>query len=371
MKKCINIHKAAIVVILILSLIISLIPMTAAAASKSSKVKTYIFFGSDSRKKDDSWKSPAGGRITADSTGTQGTPRSDVIMLIKVDSKKKTIGVTSIYRDTLLDVSGKGKDFQKANKAYADLGPAKASKVIAKNLGIKIDGYVATNFKGVANVIDALGGVSVTVENEAVNKANRKPGRNNVPDVMNEYIDEMNRVYKTKTPHVTKAGQQNLSGLQAVAYARVRYTDGSDMKRSVRQRKVLRAMSAKYRSLDSEKKAAVLLTVLSNIDTNIGADQFSTLFKRNANYKMAKLKKMKGFPYYKGTYILKTKKEKGGLSEVLVPCDLKTNVVKLHKSFYGEKKYKAGKTVKKYSKKIVKKTKLTYKKRARSLDNKY
>ena len=363
--------KTAIAIILTLTMIVSLMPMTATAASKSSKVKTYIFFGSDSRKNDDSWKSPAGGRIVADSSGTQGTPRSDVIMLIKVDSKKKTIGVTSIYRDTLLDVSGKGKDFQKANKAYADLGPAKASKVIAKNLGIKIDGYVATNFKGVANVIDALGGVSIPVENVSVVKANRKPGRNNVVDVMNEYINEMNRVYKTKTPHVTKAGQQNLTGLQAVAYARVRYTAGSDMKRSVRQRKVLRAMSAKYRSLDSGKKAAVLLTVLSNIDTNIGVDQFSTLFKINADYKIASLKKMKGFPFYKNAYIMKTKKEKGGKSEVIVPCDLKTNVVKLHKSFYGEKKYKAGKTVKKYSKKIVKKTKFTYQKREKALDNKY
>lgn len=329
-----------------------------------------MLFGSDSRKNDDSWKSPAGGRITADRTGTDGTPRSDVIMLIKVDNKSKAINVTPIYRDTLLDVSGKGKDFQKVNKAYADLGPKKAVKALEKNLNIKIDGYVATNFKGVANVIDSLGGVTVNIENENTFDVIKKDkGLNNVIDAANVYIREMNRIYHTDTPYLKNAGKQVLTGLQAVAYGRVRYTEGSDMKRSVRQRRVLSAMSAKFKKQSKIKKAEIMLVVMNNIDTDINPGKFSSLFLKNADYKLASLKKMKGFPYYKAPHIMTKTSAKG--SAVVVPCDLQKNVNKLHKSFYGQKKYKPSKTVKKYSKKIVKITKLNYKSRDKALDNKY
>ena len=289
-------------------------------------------------------------------------------MLLKVDDKKKTIDVISIYRDTMMDVSGKGKDFQKINKAYSDLGPKKAVKAIEKNLNIKIDGYVASNFKGVAEVVDALGGITVNIEKDLVEKQYRNKQTKYVSDVMNNCIDEMNRVYGTKVTHVKGTGKKKLKGLQAVAYARVRYTAGTDMMRSVRQRKVLSAMSSKYRKADSKKKAKVLLAVVNNIDTNIKITEFKKLFKKTAKYKIGK---KKGFPYYKKYYLLKTKKEIEGVSAVWSPCDLKTNVIKLHKSFYGEKQYKPSKTVKSYSKKMVKKTKGTYQKRNKSIDNKY
>ena len=355
-------------VLLILSLVIAMMPPIADAASKTSSVKTYVFFGSDSRKADNSWESPNGGKITKDKSGTQGTPRSDVIMLLKVDNKKKTVEVMSIYRDTLLDVSGKGTDFQKANKAYSDLGPKKAVKALEKNLNIKIDGYIATNFKGVAEVIDKLGGVTINIEKDKLDKKYRTSTMKNVPEVMNRYIDETNRIYGDKVAHIKKTGKQKLNGSQAVAYARVRYTNGWDMRRSVRQRTVLSAMTKKYKKASAKKKAAVLKTVLENVDTNIKISESKKVFKKAGKYKFGS---MKGFPYYKAFYSMKTKKEIGGISSVTVPADLTTNVIKLHKSFYGQKKYKVSKTVKSYSKKMVKKTKKTYKKRSKKYDNKY
>ena len=138
----------------------------APAEPKKSSYETYVFFGSDSRANDESWKSHDGGKITADTSGTQGTPRSDVIMLINVDRNKKRIDLVSIYRDTALNESADGLNFQKANKAYADFGPKEACKVLERNLDIKIKGYAASNFKGVADVIDDLGGVTVEGLNE-------------------------------------------------------------------------------------------------------------------------------------------------------------------------------------------------------------
>ena len=363
--------KKVLAVLLVVMMTVTMFPLSSfAAAKKDTSVKTYVFFGSDSRANNDAWRSPGGGKIKADKSGTQGTPRSDVIMLLKVDNKNKRVDVISIYRDTLLDVSGKGTTFEKANMAYANLGPKKAVKALEKNLNIKIDGYVATNFKGVAEVIDALGGVTITVENDKVTKEHKRKGRNTVKDVMNEYISEMDKVYGLKTPKIKKAGKQKLTGIQAVAYARVRYTDGADLRRSVRQRTVLSAMSSKYRNKKTSKvvKTKVLLAVMNNVDTNIKPATLKKLFSKAAGYK---IRKKNGFPYYKRFYNMKSKREIGGVSAVYVPCDLATNVTKLHKVFYGKKSYKPSKTVKSYSSKIIKKTKLTYSKRTKSLDNKY
>ena len=370
--RCLNTNRrrAALSIILALTLVMTTIPTPVSAASKSSsRIKTYVFFGSDSRKNDDSWRSPNGGKITQDKSGTEGIPRSDVIMLLKVDNKKKTIDLLSIYRDTLLDVSGKGTDFQVINRAYSDLGPKKAVKVLEKNLDIKIDGYVATNFKGVANVIDALGGVYINVEKEKTfPEVQKKYKLYNVVQTTNSYINEMNRIYNTKTPHIKKPGKQRLTGLQAVGYARVRYTEGSDRKRTVRQKTVLSSMLSQYKASNAEVKAKALLALLDNVDTDINPATLAVLFKKTAKYK---IKKKQGFPYYIRAYTLKTKKERLGVATTLVPCDLTTNVKKLHKSFYGEKKYKPSKTVKKYSKKIVKKTKFTFSKRTKACDNQY
>ena len=342
---------------------LTMVPVTSYAATKTEKnIKTYIFFGSDNRRNDELWKSVNGGKITTDnSSHNSSIPKSDVIMLFRVNSKKKTVDIVPVYRDTFLDISGNGTYFEKVNNAYSNLGPKKAAKAIGKNLGIKIDGYVASNFKGVANVIDSLGGVTITIENDPVVASYRNSNRTNVPDVMNEYINEMNRIYGTQTPHIKKTGKQRLNGQQAVAYARVRYTDGGEYKRSVRQRTVLSSMRSKYKSANAIKKAEVMLTIMNNIDTNISA----STFKKCASYKIGK---KKGFPFYKSGCLLRTK---NGDSYVVAPCDLKTNVVRLHKYIYNQKSYKADKTVKKYSKIITKKTGCSYAKRIIALDNKY
>ena len=368
--------KRLVSLLIVVALVIGMVPFAVSetSAASSSSVKTYVFFGSDSRANDDSWRSPSGGKIKNDKSGTQGTPRSDVIMLLRVDDKNKTIDTISIYRDTYLDVSGKGTDFQKINMAYSNLGPKKAVKVLEKNLDIKISGYVCTNFKGVAEVIDALGGVSVTVENEKVDPSYKSSGMKTAVDNVNYYIREMNRIYDKDEPLIKKseAGKsKKLSGIQAVAYARTRYTTGWEMRRTTRQRIVLNAMSKKYRAASATKKAKVLSAIVKNVDTNISISTLKKLFKKTAKYKIntTNLKK-RGFPYYKAFYSFKSKKE-GGESSVYVPCDLTRNVTWMHKNIYKQKSYKASSTVKKYSKKIIKKTKKTYSKRAKAFDFKY
>ena len=345
--------------------------------ANTESYETYAFFGSDSRANDESWKSLDGGKITADTLGSQGTPRSDVIMLINVDRSKEKIDIISIYRDTALNESAEGINFQKANKAYADYGPEEACRVLERNLNIKIKGYAASNFKGVADVIDDLFGDEgvpadglneelTYFKKEVVNAdAVDKPC---VVDQMNEYIAEMNSKYvdRKDEPFVIKGSdKQNLSGLQAVGYARVRYTAGSDMKRTVRQRKILLQMIKKYKKLDAKQKIELFVNNASAIDTNLGLKELAELVRDVSGYTIEEdLTKAPGFPYYKNSYKKNTSEEEGGVSELIVPCDLQTNVTALHNRVYGESRYAPSETVKSYSKALETETDLHYEDKA-------
>ena len=298
---------------------------------------TYAFFGVDSRAAGtEDWK-------TDDSTGTEGAPSSDVIMLMRIDPDTGAIKVVSVYRDTMLDVAGDGSDLEKCNTAYRNGGPYGAIDMLEKNLDIRISGYVSANFLAVADAIDSLGGVEVDVEDQGVMEAYKGSG-NDVVDIMNNLIDELNKVYDRDTPHIKKAGRQTLSGIQAVAYSRVRYTQGGDMQRSVRQRNVLALMMGKLQASDSQKQREVLKGIYPSIDTDLAENELMDMFGSLGGFS---LDDMEGFPYYKVFY--NTDKVKGNM---FVPCDLVSNVTELHKRVYGEAEYAPNKTVQEYSKLI-------------------
>ena len=66
---------------------------------------------------------------------------------------------------------------------------------------------------------------------------------------INGYIDEINKVTKNNASHVTKTGTQNLNGVQALAYGRIRYTAGGDYKRTERMRDVMMAVVNKAKKM--------------------------------------------------------------------------------------------------------------------------
>ena len=330
------------------TMIANVIVQRYATEEDKGSYNTYVFFGSDSRAVGDAWK-------TDDSLGTEGAPRSDTIMLLQVDDADKRINVISVLRDTLLDISGNGTNFQKANKAYADGGPYNAVDMLEKNLDIRITGYVSSNFKGVADVIDALDGVNITIEDDTIPESSSVPVKyhnKKVPDVMNALIDEMNRVYGTDAEYVSETGTAlNLSGMQAVAYARVRYTDGGDMRRTMRQRTVLKQMISQYNQAAPETQQAAINDTLAAIDTDLAPDELGDLIDKVCDYEVVDCT----FPFYKRfDTILSAEEDEGGRSNVFVPADLATNVTELHKRIYGEDWYMPSTTVQNYSNIILK-----------------
>src|SRR5699024_9711213 len=123
--------------------------------------------------------------------------RSDSIMIASVDKHHKKIKLTSIMRDTYVEIEDRGMD--KIGHAYAFGGPELAMKTINQNFNMNIRDFVSIDFSGFQKIIDAIGGVEIDV----------KP----------------NEVSHVK---IDGSGLQTLSGEQALAYSRLIKTDNVD-----------------------------------------------------------------------------------------------------------------------------------------------
>ena len=272
----------------------------------ASRVKTYAFFGTDARPNDTS-------------------ARSDVIMLLRIDPEKEDIKIASVYRDTLLDYNG----LRKCNSAYAIDGPKGAVKMLENNLDIEIEGYIAANFNTVADIIDLMGGVDIELTGEEAYFANN-------------YIHEMNRMYKKDIGDVAP-GMQHLNGIQAVAYARIRYTEGWDYKRTERQRTILTLLFEKMKTADKTQKSIVLEKAFEEIYTNMNEGVTARIIEDSIKYECSD---NEGFPKYK------TGKSIEGQGDCVIPNDLVKNVKWLHKFLYDETEYEPTETIKNINEQI-------------------
>ena len=167
--------------------------------------------------------------------GVYDTGNSDVIMIMNINNDTKEVSLVSVYRDTYLNIAGEGEEekFRKANAAYAAGGAEQAVTMLNRNLDLDIDNYVAFDFKSVAEAIDILGGVEIDIESQAE------------MDYLNDYISYTSEYVGGSDETVDHLGKQTLNGVQAVSYARIRYTTGGDFKRAERQRRVLNELIKK------------------------------------------------------------------------------------------------------------------------------
>lgn len=145
------------------------------------------------------------------------TSRSDSMMLVSLDSKNHCIKLVSFLRDTWVYIPAADKN-QRLNAACSLAGYQGVVDTIEYNFGIKIDGYVVTDFEMFKVMVDSIGGVEVDVtEKEAKEVTN----------------------HQKRYDHVTlEAGKHMLTGEQALAYCRIRKID-TDWKRTERQRTVM------------------------------------------------------------------------------------------------------------------------------------
>ena len=253
--------------------------------------------------------------------------RSDVIIICSIDQSNGEIKLVSVYRDTYLDV-GKNS-FQKATHAYSYGGPARAVKMLNDSLDLNITDYITFNWKAVATAVNILGGVDIDIT-----PAEFK--------YINSYITETVKGTGIGSVQLKAPGMQHLDGVQAVAYARLRYMD-TDYQRTERQRKVVELAFEKAKKADPKTLNDLLGNVLSMVATNLTWQDGLDVINDIGKYKLVDTQ---GFPFDKDDMT------KGTKGFIVVPIDLESNVVQLHSYLFKDENYEASAKVKAYSERI-------------------
>lgn len=256
--------------------------------------------------------------------------RSDCIIIASINNNTGDIKLISVYRDTYVNIDGHGLD--KITHAYSYGEAPLAIKTLNQNLDLNIEEFVTVNFDSVAEAVDELEGVEIKITEDEVKH-------------INNYINSTSTITGKKSSHINKSGTYVLDGVQAVAYSRIRYTEGGDYKRAERMRTVMEAMLTKLKTRTISQINSFADTILPRVYTNIKQSDILSMIPSISKYKVAE---SIGWPYNtKG----KTMDRWYG-----IPITLETNVIKLHQEAFGEKDYVPSQTVKSISENIIKKT---------------
>ena len=139
----------------------------------------------------------------------------DTIILATFNPKTLSATLFSIPRDTYVPIACKGKAYNKINSSAA-YGTKCVTDTIENLTGINIDYYVKINFKGVVDLVEALNGVTVDIEEPDFNF---NQGVNCNGKVCEQNSD---RLWGSHTVYI-EPGVQTLNGEQALAYSRCRH----------------------------------------------------------------------------------------------------------------------------------------------------
>ena len=186
---------------------------------------------------------------------------SDTMILCSVNPISMRVTMSSIARDSYVPITCYGGGYSKINAANA-VSRECLMNTITSLVGVKIDYYVEVNFKGVVEIVDAIGGITVDSPVEFVGQT-------------------ASTVRGTKTVWVPAGKDVPLNGEQALAFARERYAFASgDFARQEHQQQVIMAMVTKIlRTRDINTFLKILDAAGNNIKTNITIDQMTGFMK--------------------------------------------------------------------------------------------
>ena len=205
----------------------------------------------------------------------------------------------------------------KITHAYSYGEAPLAIKTLNYNLDLNIKEFVTVNFDAVKEIIDYIGGIQMPITSEEV----------------------------SHIPGISSAGTYNLTGEQALAYARIRYATGGDYKRTERMRDVLTAVANKVKTMNVSQLNGLVDELLPKVYTNITASDIFSLFPSVASFNITE---SIGWPY-----------ETRGITLDRwygVPVTLESNVKQLHQELFGETDYEPSENVKSVSNSIIQKT---------------
>lgn len=258
--------------------------------------------------------------------------RSDTIMICSINNETGDVKIASVFRDTLMQQQD--GTYEKANAAYSYGGPEEAISLLNRNLDLDIKNYMSVNFNALVDVIDLLGGIELDLTWEEVYW-------------LNGYVAETAEAVGKEGEFLEgQGGHEKLNGIQAVSYARVRYTAGDDYRRAERQRVVLQTVVEKAQKASIGTLNKIVDKVFPQVSTSLSATQLMGVAANALNYKIGETS---GFPF-DVTTSEKIRKHEGSY---VVAIGFADNVKQLHKFLFGEENYEPSDKVNEIDKDII------------------
>ena len=253
---------------------------------------------------------------------------SDTIMVASINEKTGDIKLVSVYRDTYLDNTN--GEYRKATECFSGGGAERSVNMLNKNLDLDITDFVTVDFNAIIEVVDLLGGIELDITEEE-------------RGYLNGYLVETSQVTGVPYTTVDYAGTQTVSGIQAMAYCRIRYTEGWDYKRTERQRIVLSKIFEGAKSQGVTSLLAMVNTMMDYISTSLSNTELIALATGIAKYNIVDTT---GFPFEKAAANI-------AAGDCVVPVNLAANVTELHQYLFGDESYTPSQTVQEISNKII------------------
>ena len=250
---------------------------------------------------------------------------SDTMIVCSINNETKEVKMVSIYRDTILKMSDPENPsdyrYRKATEAIFYYGPQSTMNMLNVNLDLKIDHYVMVNWSALIEIVDAVGGIDIEITEEE-------------RMWINEYQKDTSRNTGKPYTELKSSGYVHLDGMMATSYCRIRYTAGSDYKRTERQRLVLSEIFKKAKSMDVKQLDRVVDAVVTNVATSIEQTELIKMASSVASYSLGE---NVGFPFDRQE--MGHIEVNGKLQYVVTPMTLESNVSKLHNFLFGTTDY--------------------------------
>ncbi|NLY37573.1 MAG: LCP family protein [Tissierellia bacterium] len=234
--------------------------------------------------------------------------RSDVMMVVSLDSNHNAMKLTSVMRDTLSYIPT-SQTYQKLNHSYSEGGPLETMKAINRNFDLNMRDFVVFDFAAVSKAVDLIGGYPVYIDADEAFDMGRSSGR--------EYYD----------------GEQILDGEGATMYMRIRYNSGGDQGRNQRQRDLILYLLEYAKSMGRREMVGFAKEMMPTIRTSYSFSDIEKLMDIYDGMKDGLKTEQYSFPFnYEGVTL------NDGLWYA-VPGTMRSNVITLQENIFASGSY--------------------------------
>jgi len=258
---------------------------------------------------------------TRDMSNIEGAG-ADAIMILSIKEETGDVKLMSVYRDTYMMMGDLGY-YDKITNANRVGGPQLMIQSLNQAMDLNISKFAVVNFQSVADLVDAVGGITVNVEDYEIEQ-------------LNKYTKQTaNNIGKKDYQLVEAPGEQTLEGVQAVSYGRIRKGVGDDYKRTERMRIVISKVFDKVKTMSVKDLNNLLNLMLPQVQTNLSNNDIFGLAARLVDFNISS---GAGWPYDVTSGLI------DGVSYVFAD-DLYSNTKELHEKMFGQEGYEPSETV--------------------------